>query len=179
MTISLSRERLAELLERARGKRIVVIGDAMLDVYLTGDVERISPEAPVPVVRVRDRKHALGGAANVAQNILAIGCECTLVAAIGSDSGGETIRGMLTRQGTNLSARQCGACLRMRGPDRVEHSAQPNDRHATITKSGRTTFQFRDLGKVTRVVGNEKVGATLDGSLQYDVVTRIQREQRL
>src|SRR5450759_1310816 len=56
----------------------------MLDVYRTGDVERISPEAPVPVVRVRDRKHALGGAANVAQNILAIGCECTLVAAIGS-----------------------------------------------------------------------------------------------
>jgi len=51
----------------------------MLNVYLTGDVERISPEAPVPVVRVRDRKHALGGAANVAQNILAIGCECTLV----------------------------------------------------------------------------------------------------
>lgn len=104
MTISLSRERLTELLERAQGKRIVVIGDAMLDVYLTGDVERISPEAPVPVVRVRDRKHALGGAANVAQNILAIGCECTLVAAIGTDSGGETIRGMLTRKGGSTLA---------------------------------------------------------------------------
>src|SRR5674476_1612993 len=104
MTISLSRERLAELLERAQGKRIVVIGDAMLDVYLTGDVERISPEAPVPVVRVRDRKHALGGAANVAQNILAIGCDCTLVAAIGSDSGGETLRGMLAQKGGNTDA---------------------------------------------------------------------------
>lgn len=104
MTISMSRERLAQLLERAQGKRIVVIGDAMLDVYLTGDVERISPEAPVPVVRVRDRKHALGGAANVAQNILAIGCECTLVAAIGSDSGGETLRGMLTQKGGNTDA---------------------------------------------------------------------------
>jgi D-beta-D-heptose 7-phosphate kinase/D-beta-D-heptose 1-phosphate adenosyltransferase len=73
----------------------VVIGDAMLDVYLTGDVERISPEAPVPVVRVRERKHALGGAANVAQNVVAIGARCDLVAAIGDDSAGETLTRML------------------------------------------------------------------------------------
>jgi D-beta-D-heptose 7-phosphate kinase/D-beta-D-heptose 1-phosphate adenosyltransferase len=95
MTISLSRTRLTELLDRAQGKRIVVIGDAMLDVYLTGDVERISPEAPVPVVRVRERKHALGGAANVAQNVVAIGARCDLVAAIGDDSAGETLTRML------------------------------------------------------------------------------------
>ena len=88
MTISLSRARLVELLDRARGKRIVVIGDVMLDVYLIGDVDRISPEAPVPVVRVRERKHALGGAANVAQNVAAIGARCTLVGAIGADRGG-------------------------------------------------------------------------------------------
>jgi len=95
MTISLSRARLVELLEQARGKRIVVIGDAMLDVYLSGDVERISPEAPVPVVRVRERKYALGGAANVAQNVVAIGARCSLVAAIGDDRAGETLGQML------------------------------------------------------------------------------------
>lgn len=95
MTISLSRTRLEALLQGAQGKRIAVIGDAMLDVYLTGDVERISPEAPVPVVRVRERKHALGGAANVAQNVVAIGAVCDLVAAIGDDRGGETLRAML------------------------------------------------------------------------------------
>lgn len=95
MTISLSRERLVELLDRAQGKRIVVIGDAMLDVYLIGDVDRISPEAPVPVVRVRERKYALGGAANVAQNVIAIGARCDLVAAVGTDSAAETLRGML------------------------------------------------------------------------------------
>src|ERR1700694_4771377 len=95
MTISLSRERLVELLDRAQGKRIAVIGDAMLDVYLTGDVERISPEAPVPVVRVRERKFALGGAANVAQNVVAIGAQCDLVAAIGHDRGGEILTEML------------------------------------------------------------------------------------
>ena len=95
MTISLSRARLEELLERARGKQIAVIGDAMLDVYLTGDVDRISPEAPVPVVRVRERKHALGGAANVAQNVVAIGARCDLVATVGTDAGGVTLRAML------------------------------------------------------------------------------------
>jgi rfaE bifunctional protein kinase chain/domain len=100
MTISLPRERLVELLDSARGKRIAVIGDAMLDVYLSGDVERISPEAPVPVVHVRSRKYALGGAANVAQNVVAIGARCILVAAIGHDAGGETLRGMLDAIGT-------------------------------------------------------------------------------
>jgi D-beta-D-heptose 7-phosphate kinase/D-beta-D-heptose 1-phosphate adenosyltransferase len=95
MSISIARERLVELLERARGKRIAVVGDAMLDVYLSGDVERISPEAPVPVVRVRERRYALGGAANVAQNVLAIGARCDLVATVGSDRGAEILRGML------------------------------------------------------------------------------------
>ena len=96
MTHSLSRDRILSLLERAKDCRIAVIGDAMLDVYLRGDVDRISPEAPVPVVRVRERRYALGGAANVAQNVAAIGAECDLVAAIGTDAGGETLRGMMS-----------------------------------------------------------------------------------
>ncbi|HZI40256.1 MAG TPA: D-glycero-beta-D-manno-heptose-7-phosphate kinase [Gemmatimonadaceae bacterium] len=95
MPHSLSRDRILGLLERAKDCRIAVVGDAMLDVYLRGDVERISPEAPVPVVRVRERRYALGGAANVAQNVAAIGAECDLVAAIGNDSGGETLRSMM------------------------------------------------------------------------------------
>jgi rfaE bifunctional protein kinase chain/domain len=95
MTMSITRSRLVALLEGAREKRIAVIGDAMLDVYLSGDVDRISPEAPVPVVRVRERRHALGGAANVAQNVVAIGARCNLVAAVGADRAGETLRAML------------------------------------------------------------------------------------
>ena len=70
---SLARDRLVALLDGAAGRRIAVVGDAMLDVYLRGDVDRISPEAPVPVVRVRERRIALGGAANVAQNVVAAG----------------------------------------------------------------------------------------------------------
>jgi len=91
-TPTVSRVRLAELLRAAALQHIVIIGDAMLDVYLRGDVDRISPEAPVPVVRVRERKLALGGAANVAQNVAALGARCDLVATVGDDSAGRTLR---------------------------------------------------------------------------------------
>jgi len=91
----IARDRLDTLLDAARGRRVAIVGDAMLDVYLRGDVDRISPEAPVPVVRVRETKHALGGAANVAQNVAAAGAACALVAAIGDDEAGRTLRAML------------------------------------------------------------------------------------
>lgn len=83
-----------------RGRRVAVVGDAMLDVYLRGDVERISPEAPVPVVRVRDRRYALGGAANVAQNVAGAGAIATLVAVIGDDAAGARLCTMLREIGS-------------------------------------------------------------------------------
>src|SRR3954471_21962815 len=104
MTTTLSRARLTELLDRAQGQRIAVVGDAMLDVYLTGDVERISPEAPVPVVRVHNRKYALGGSANVAQNVAAVGASCDLVAVVGKDNAGELLREQLRAMNAGDSA---------------------------------------------------------------------------
>jgi D-beta-D-heptose 7-phosphate kinase/D-beta-D-heptose 1-phosphate adenosyltransferase len=91
----LRRDRLVGLLEAARGLRVTIVGDAMLDVYLHGDVDRISPEAPVPVVRVRERRVALGGAANVAQNVAALGGHAVLVATVGADSAGRQLHDML------------------------------------------------------------------------------------
>lgn len=99
----IARERLHELLDaprRARA-RIAIVGDAMLDIYLRGDVDRISPEAPVPVVRVRERRRALGGAANVAQNVAALGATGELVAAVGTDGPGAELRAMLTALGAS------------------------------------------------------------------------------
>ena len=99
----ISRARLQSLIDTpARAHtRIAVLGDAMLDIYLRGDVDRISPEAPVPVVRVRDRKHALGGAANVAQNAAALGARAELVAALGDDAAGAQLRAMLIALGAD------------------------------------------------------------------------------
>ena len=104
MPRSLARERLTTLLQGAASKRVAVVGDAMLDVYLRGDVERISPEAPVPVVRVRERRYALGGAGNVAQNVRAVGARCDLVAAVGDDAGGKQLRSMLGAIDANLDS---------------------------------------------------------------------------
>src|SRR5262249_6955706 len=93
------RDRLRALLDRMKGCRIVVIGDAMLDRYLVGDTERISPEAPVPVVTVTERRHALGGAANVAANVAALGGVCRLVGVTGNDGDGEVLRQAMKKNG--------------------------------------------------------------------------------
>ncbi|MGH7656027.1 MAG: bifunctional heptose 7-phosphate kinase/heptose 1-phosphate adenyltransferase [Gemmatimonadaceae bacterium] len=95
------RARLAALLAAAKKQRVTVIGDAMLDVSLTGDVERVSPEAPVPVVRVRNRRWALGGAANVAQNVAALGASANLVATIGSDESAGLLKALLKKVGSD------------------------------------------------------------------------------
>ncbi len=94
-TTRFTRERLETLLTKMAARRIVIVGDAMLDIYLAGDAERISPEAPVPVVTVHTRRYALGGAANVAANVAAIGAEGRLVAVIGDDSRGDSFRAEL------------------------------------------------------------------------------------
>jgi rfaE bifunctional protein kinase chain/domain len=95
--VRLTREHLESLVVKMAERRIVVVGDAMLDIYLSGDADRISPEAPVPVVSVRARRYALGGAANVAANVAAIGAECRLVAVIGDDARGDSFRGELAQ----------------------------------------------------------------------------------
>jgi D-glycero-beta-D-manno-heptose-7-phosphate kinase len=93
----LTRDHLERLFARMAGRRIVVVGDAMLDIYLAGDADRISPEAPVPVVTVHTRRHALGGAANVAANVATMGAECLLVAVIGDDARGDSFRAELAQ----------------------------------------------------------------------------------
>jgi rfaE bifunctional protein kinase chain/domain len=75
--------------------RLLVVGDAMLDRYWFGEVERISPEAPVPVVRVRATEERLGGAANVARNVVAVGAQAALLTVVGDDEAGRSIGRLL------------------------------------------------------------------------------------
>ena len=79
--------------------RVIVAGDAMLDRYWFGDAERISPEAPVPVVRVTRTEERLGGAANVAINIAAVGARSSLLSVVGSDEPGRTIERLAREAG--------------------------------------------------------------------------------
>jgi rfaE bifunctional protein kinase chain/domain len=92
MAAAMSRERLA-------GARVLVVGDAMLDRYWFGAVDRISPEAPVPVVRVNREEERLGGAANVAFNVKTLGAQATLLTVVGDDEPARKLQGLLQQQG--------------------------------------------------------------------------------
>jgi D-beta-D-heptose 7-phosphate kinase/D-beta-D-heptose 1-phosphate adenosyltransferase len=99
----LSKELAKSILTAIRGQKIMVVGDLMLDEYLFGEVNRISPEAPVPIVRVTGEKWVLGGAANVAANLKAIGAEPLLVGTIGKDEAGARFAKLLAGIGVKDS----------------------------------------------------------------------------
>ena len=87
------------LREQVRASRVLVVGDAMLDRYWFGAVDRISPEAPVPVVRVEREEERLGGAANVALNVKTLGAQATLLTVVGDDEPARKLKGLLEREG--------------------------------------------------------------------------------
>src|SRR5437588_10550874 len=88
----LNRERAAALTGAFAGKRIVVLGDVMLDEFIWGRVRRISPGAPVPVVEVDRQTLALGGAGNVVSNLVALGANPTPICVLGDDLDAERLR---------------------------------------------------------------------------------------
>ncbi len=95
----LTTARASELAARIEGRRVVVLGDVMLDEFMWGDVTRISPEAPVPVVEIRRESVRLGGAANVLANLVALGVRADVVGVVGDDGAGERLRAELSDKG--------------------------------------------------------------------------------
>jgi len=109
MTGAPSRRDLLATLDSARGRPVLVLGDVMLDHYLLGEVGRISPEAPVPVVRVRSERHTAGGAGNVARNLASLGARPFLLAAVGDDDAGRMLAALLEAGGVEaVLARETG-----------------------------------------------------------------------
>jgi len=96
-------ERRRMLSENGVRKIIAVIGDIMIDRYVTGGVDRISPEAPVPVFLHSHDRAVSGGAANVAVNIVALGCEVRLVGAVGNDQDADDLKSILTEMGVSTA----------------------------------------------------------------------------
>lgn len=93
----------ADILAAFRNLRVLVIGDVMLDHYIWGEVHRISPEAPVPVIHVARETHTAGGAANVALNLAALGGNASLVGTIGDDEAGKTLAAILAAGAIDFS----------------------------------------------------------------------------
>lgn len=147
----LTRDRLLHLIGRMKESRVVVVGDIMLDRYLVGDTERLSPEAPVPVVTVRERHARLGGAANVAMNVAAMGSEVFLVGIVGDDIDGGSIRQELA-------------------------VARLDDRFV-VTVAGRpTTSKTRIIARSQQIVRiDDEIESLLDGS-DLDRLIRVARD---
>ena len=99
----LTRIRVTEILDALRERNVVVLGDVMLDEFVWGDVTRISPEAPVPVVDVRRESVHLGGAANVLANLIALGARGSVVGVIGNDEAGRRLRNGLSELGAGAN----------------------------------------------------------------------------
>jgi D-glycero-beta-D-manno-heptose-7-phosphate kinase len=95
----LTKIRVTKILHDLRDRNVVVLGDVMLDEFVWGDVTRISPEAPVPVVDVRRESIHLGGAANVLANLIALGARGTVVGVVGNDDAGKRLRNGLRELG--------------------------------------------------------------------------------
>lgn len=96
-------QQLQEWASKWQGKRILVVGDLMLDEYIIGVAERISPEAPVPVILCEQRTYGAGGAANTALNLISLGAQVTVCGVVGNDWAGEKLRQILSDSGADIT----------------------------------------------------------------------------
>src|ERR1700757_237693 len=97
-------DKVRHILQTQKTPVILVIGDLMIDHYVWGDATRLSPEAPVPIVNVKNESTTLGGAANVAQNLVALGAKVTLGGVIGADSFGVRVKEIMRHEGISTEA---------------------------------------------------------------------------
>jgi D-beta-D-heptose 7-phosphate kinase/D-beta-D-heptose 1-phosphate adenosyltransferase len=104
MTLNELADPIASYVSHFRRRRVLVLGDAILDEYLLGECSRISPEAPVPVLRVTTSRRVLGGAANTAANIVSLGGKASLIALVGEDEGGRMLVRCASDAGVDLLA---------------------------------------------------------------------------
>src|SRR6478672_11639263 len=97
----MSKVNFEELFARFRGMKIGVLGDVMLDTYWWGHVERISPEAPVPIVALDRKEYRIGGAGNVALNLSCLGAQVSIISVIGNDEDGVSLAKLFTDNNIN------------------------------------------------------------------------------
>lgn len=117
MEEKISQEALVSFLKNSKKVRVCVVGDCMLDIFSYGKTERLSPEAPVPVIELQERNFLLGGAANVARNICSLGGKVTLLSRIGKDENAELFKKMLVKnmiQPLLLETSQCPTTVKER-----------------------------------------------------------------
>jgi rfaE bifunctional protein kinase chain/domain len=150
--------RLRELLDAFPRTRVAILGDIMLDRYVWGDVNRISQEAPVPIVEVRRESVRFGAAANVAENVAALGANASLVGVVGGDEPGRMLLSLLDGRGVNTEgvvtcpARPTTTKLRI-----IAHSQQVVRADSEVTADVDTDTESRISGQLTKLIGESDV----------------------
>src|SRR6516162_119842 len=132
---------IAGLISRFVGRTVLVLGDVMLDRYVSGEVSRISPEAPIPVLRVTAARASLGGAANVAHNVAALGARAILLGVVGSDDAGAEIGRLAAAAGPGIDARLVAAAHR---PTTVKTRFTTGGAHQLLRVDDETTAPLDD-----------------------------------
>ncbi|HXG94792.1 MAG TPA: D-glycero-beta-D-manno-heptose-7-phosphate kinase [Blastocatellia bacterium] len=147
----LARERAAELIGAFDGKRIIVLGDVMLDEFIWGRVRRISPEAPVPVVEVERQTLALGGAGNVVSNLIALGARAIPLGVVGDDADADRLR-------------------------RAFKDIQVSDEGLIVDRSRPTTLKTRIIAHNQQVVRADRENrAAINEEIEDQVITEFHR----
>jgi D-beta-D-heptose 7-phosphate kinase/D-beta-D-heptose 1-phosphate adenosyltransferase len=173
--VPLDARRARGLVSRLSGLHVLVVGDVMLDRFVVGRVSRISPEAPVPVVRFQVEHAQLGGAANVARNLAALGGRVSLVGVVGTDAAAERLRGELVASGVGVEGLVEDA--RRRTTEKVRIVTERNqqvarvdyedDDHVDGDTEGRIVERIARLGGDAKVL---LVSDYLKGAVTHTVV---------
>lgn len=179
---------LKQLLELFKTKRILIVGDVMVDEYLWGNVSRISPEAPVPVVSCVRREHRMGGAANVAINVKSLGAEPVMCSVIGNDTIGAIYRQILAEK----EMTDAGIVESSERMTTVKTRVIGNHQHLLRVDHEITTFLAPDIekqliAKIENIIGADAIDAIIfqdydKGVLTPQVITtttRLAREKNI
>jgi D-beta-D-heptose 7-phosphate kinase/D-beta-D-heptose 1-phosphate adenosyltransferase len=140
----------SKILREFKHKKILVIGDLILDRYIWGKVNRISPEAPVPVVEVSQENFLLGGAANVAHNIISLGGHASIVGVAGKDRGGDIIKRMMEEKGIHCDGVLFGSRATTVKTRVIAHGQQV----VRFDREDRTQIDGKKLGAILGYIGN-------------------------
>ncbi|MCD6407892.1 D-glycero-beta-D-manno-heptose-7-phosphate kinase [bacterium] len=157
----IDRKKLKEILKEIKRKKILVVGDLILDKFIWGDVSRISPEAPVPIVEVIKEDLSLGGAGNVSLNIKEFGADVFLISATGKDENGKILKKMLSERGIEyfLLERDTPTITKTRIIARTQQLVR-------IDREKREKLNFREAGMIKEII-KEKINK-VDGVIISD-----------
>lgn len=169
----MSNQEIQSVFDRFSRLRVMVIGDVMVDAYIFGKVERISPEAPVPVVSVEQRVNRLGGAANVALNLKSLGAEPVLCSVIGNDSKGIDFKNLLAREEITQEAILTSADRITTTKFRIiGNKSQMLRVDEEITTELSVTDQSLLLDKINVILNGQKIDAIIFQDYDKGVLTR-------